>query len=606
MSAAVEEQKPVVPVEASTVEPTPAPVVADKPVEAAEPTVEEPAKTEEPAAPAEEKKEVKPAEPILSGALGYKAPGLKNAFRFSKKHFWFTEEPVSTEGLAHYLRGEKPEVAHPTAAWSSKTGKGLVYFVKHAEQTDKPAGVLNLSEATEVTKDGFTSFFVKIAGHKHTFEAQTPKERDGWLASFEKAFAEAKELKEEIVNSEEYKEVKATLAKPIALVHHTAKESTPKKSSDVAPKLAEAESSTAAETPAAARTGSSSSSSDDEEKRKKKASKSKSRSVSRGKRASIFGNFLGKKEKVEDKKEEKKEETEAKKEETPGAEPAPVVAAPVIVEELPKPVAEEAKTEETPVVAEASAPAEEKKVEEPKPKPTKRASIFGGFIKGLKSPTKEKDESEVVPAPPAKETETTAVAPKVEETPAPAAETPVATTEAPKEEVKPTTPHKEKEHFSFGKFLGAAKEKAKSPVHEKAPEPKAEEPVKKEEPVAPVAPVEPVVEAPKEEKKEEENTPTTKKRGSIFEKYGEKGLGLLRNASKAGRSKKEDKATPATAKVEETPEPKEEKVEEPKPVEKKEETPIADAETKAIGDVVPEAVTVGEAPKSTTQVSATA
>jgi len=43
------------------------------------------------------------------------------------------------------LRGEKDaEHAHTVAAWSSVTGKGLLYFVKHADQKDTPAGVLKL------------------------------------------------------------------------------------------------------------------------------------------------------------------------------------------------------------------------------------------------------------------------------------------------------------------------------------------------------------------------------------------------------------------------------------------------------------------------------
>lgn len=83
-----EEQKPAVTTEAGTVEPTPAPagvVAADKPAETVEPKADETAKTEEAAASAEDKKEEKkeekaeekPVEPITSGALGYKAPGLK-------------------------------------------------------------------------------------------------------------------------------------------------------------------------------------------------------------------------------------------------------------------------------------------------------------------------------------------------------------------------------------------------------------------------------------------------------------------------------------------------------------------------------------------------
>lgn len=184
--------------------------------------------------------------------------------------------------------------------------------------------------------------------------------------------------------------------------------------------------------------------------------------------------------------------------------------------------------------------------------------------------------------------------------------------------------------------MGGAKEKVKSPTTEKTPEaPKTEEPAKTEETPAPAAaaPAEPAAEASKEEKKEEETpattstaeatTPTTKpKRGSIFgnltgsvkkEKEGDsekpKGLsGLFRNASKAGRSKKEKESTPPPAKVEETAEPKEEaKTEEPAKEEKKEETPApAPTEPAAIGDVVPDAVSVGQAPKSTPQVSTTA
>jgi hypothetical protein len=115
------------------------------------------------------------------------------------------------------------------------------------------------------------------------------------------------------------------LGKPATLAvasASTAKEATPKKSSDVKPTE-----------PATARTGSSSSSSssdNEDKKNKKKASKSKSRSVSRGKRASVFGTLLGKKEKVEEKKEEKKEEkAEEKKAEEAEASTA-IAAEPVI------------------------------------------------------------------------------------------------------------------------------------------------------------------------------------------------------------------------------------------------------------------------------------
>jgi hypothetical protein len=95
MSAAVEQKPVVIAPEASVVEPTTAPVepvapvapttaeekILEKPLEAAaNPTTEETPKVDgetAAAAPVEEKKEEKPVEPIYSGALGYKAPGLK-------------------------------------------------------------------------------------------------------------------------------------------------------------------------------------------------------------------------------------------------------------------------------------------------------------------------------------------------------------------------------------------------------------------------------------------------------------------------------------------------------------------------------------------------
>lgn len=59
---------------------TAAPATEDKPAEvdaAAAPVAETVATEGETGAPVEEKKEEKPIEPIYSGALGYKAPGLK-------------------------------------------------------------------------------------------------------------------------------------------------------------------------------------------------------------------------------------------------------------------------------------------------------------------------------------------------------------------------------------------------------------------------------------------------------------------------------------------------------------------------------------------------
>ena len=73
--------------------------------------------------------------------------GLTNSYRslrFSKKYFWLGKEAVPSKDLHNYLRGEKPEHAHPNAAWSSQTGEGLLYFSKSADQKATPAGIINL------------------------------------------------------------------------------------------------------------------------------------------------------------------------------------------------------------------------------------------------------------------------------------------------------------------------------------------------------------------------------------------------------------------------------------------------------------------------------
>ena len=203
------------------------------------------------------------------------------------------------------------------------------------------------------------------------------------------------------------------------------------------------------------------------------------------------------------------------------------------------------------------------------PKPTKRGSIFGSLASKLRSPTTEK-EADTVPPVPAKDepaTETPAEAPKIEENPAEATETP---TEAPKETSEET---------------------------------------------------------PKEEALKEEAPATTpaaalkSKRGSIFgnltgsvkkEKSDGEGeaktnklTGLFRNASKAGKSKdvkKKDATTPP--KVEEAAEPATEET----PASEAAPTiePTLAAEPNSIGDAVSAAVTVGQAPKSTPEVSAAA
>jgi hypothetical protein len=74
--------------------------------------------------------------------------------------------------------------------------------------------------ATDLVKDGTVAFAFKISGHKHTFEAQTAPERDGWFVAVEKAIAEAKEAKEGIESSEGYKEQKEKIGKSLQFGSH--------------------------------------------------------------------------------------------------------------------------------------------------------------------------------------------------------------------------------------------------------------------------------------------------------------------------------------------------------------------------------------------------
>ena len=71
-------------------------------------------------------------------------PRSLRSLRFSKNFFWFNDEAVDPQQLSTYLRGEKPEIGHPTAAYASQTGKGLMFFAKRAEDKPQPSGILNL------------------------------------------------------------------------------------------------------------------------------------------------------------------------------------------------------------------------------------------------------------------------------------------------------------------------------------------------------------------------------------------------------------------------------------------------------------------------------
>ncbi|KAI9882280.1 MAG: hypothetical protein M1823_005975 [Watsoniomyces obsoletus] len=447
--------------------------------------------------------------PLTDGVLGYKAPGLVKSLRFSKKYFWFGDAAVPTKDLHSYLRGEKPEVAHDNVAWSSQTGKGLLYFAKSLDQKAAPAGIINLAEVSELTKDGGLEFHFKLNGHKHTFQAVSAAERDAWFARLETAVADAKTMAFEVTSSAGYQEQLEQLGKSNAAVvagSSTKRESSaPRKSTDKVRN-------------AVKRDDSSSDSSHGEGKkalRQKSKDRTKSRSLSR-KRASLFGSLMGKKEEHDEKKAEVKDAKASEPVTTTDAaatttdkpaiplenKPADsthhaevvgrsrvdahhgatsadaegtaarVLSAPVenVDESKPAPIAkdgeavieEPAKTTETPVTDTTPAvPAKDAT-----PKPTKRNSFFGAFFqrRDVASPADEKKEKDVVPAVPPKDSTVASTAPVLPEpnmsgapteptTTAEALTTPaVATTTEPAvtpTKEKPTTP---RESF-FGKFM---------------------------------------------------------------------------------------------------------------------------------------------------------
>ncbi|EXJ68254.1 uncharacterized protein A1O5_08869 [Cladophialophora psammophila CBS 110553] len=391
----VEAPKPVE--ETPVVEPTK--VAAEQPESTAEPTETAaapaetteatPALAEEPAAAAtEEAKKEEPASettPASEGVLGYKEPTFFKKFIFSKHYFWFQEEPSTAESLTNFMKSEKVDAKHSDAAWARETGKGLLFYSKRVEDKATPAGIINLSDASSVTKEGF-QFSFKSGAHVHRFEASSSKERDSWIAAVEKAIEEAKSLKEDITERESYKKNVEEYSKPAfapaaaAVKTSRSKSKEPKKSVDA---------STAA---AAAAADAAATSSDADETTKPAAERSQSR-----KRGSIFGTLLSKKEEHAEKKEEKPEVPEKKEEakETPEA-------------------AEAAASGAVPATSAASDKKEEKEEASPTEKKGKRGSVFGSLFRNrVASPTTEKSERDAMTSsdvPPVSET-----APKLEE-----------------------------------------------------------------------------------------------------------------------------------------------------------------------------------------------
>ncbi|KAL8841680.1 MAG: hypothetical protein Q9176_003075 [Flavoplaca citrina] len=404
------------------------------------------------------------SQPISEGVLAYKQPGLVKSLMYSKKFFWFGDEPVEHKHLTDYLRGEKAaDVARPNAAHASQTGKGLLFFAKRAEDKPQPQGIINLADIKDVAKTGPTEFNFKYHGHKHVFHAISPAERDGWLVALETQLNEATTNRDGVTSSEGYKSSLDKFSKPgaYAAAPSTSRSlSRHKKHADTKP----AEGSHA---PVTSGVGGDSASSSDEAK----TSNAKSRSQSR-KRSSMFGALLGKKEQHDEKKELKKEDKKEKKEEQAEekaikaevkkeekaekeaekeerkeekkalksdgvVEPKPLDAAAVASRVMGNPVvplegstAESAKTDEplaaanTPVEPSASTVEPSTTAAEPSavsttpretaPKATKRNSIFGNFFGKKEAPAATKPTAamsadETAPTVPAKDTEPTPV-----------------------------------------------------------------------------------------------------------------------------------------------------------------------------------------------------
>ncbi|KAM3418964.1 hypothetical protein BST61_g4921 [Cercospora zeina] len=520
-------------------------------------------------------------EPITEGTLAYKGPGLLKSIIPSKKDFWLSDDAVAPQNLDLYLRGEKPEISHPVVAWASQTGKGLLFFNKKGETNrEHPADVLALYDASDLKKSAPHEFSFKLHGDNHTFKASNDAERDGWYLSIERAIEHAKASKEDIRASEGYKAEIEKLNKPNVVGAATTRSlSKPKKSTDVPP---------------TERIGSSDGEADEDKKKSHK-----SRSTSRG----ILNRFKSNKEESADKKVEQEDKKEG--EDAPVA--ASTEAAPII-----------ASTSAADIPAAADVAAEEKAAEAPveeKAKPNKRGSIFGRVSSGwsgLRSPAKEKDikdaelRNEPAAAAPVSDNppvlpETAGATDSTAAPIAPAVEEPATEVKAEEKKEEVATPNKEKNNFlsGIGGFIKRnrsvspntpKKESAKADEAVAAP---ADEPaVKSEEPAteATAAAAEPSTEAPIEKVDEPKTETTTpNKRQSVLGSLG-------RRASKAlnriQAPKKENTASAAAdAKAEDTA-----------AVKPAEETPAVNGETKkeeaeaqkSIGDVVPDAVNVGQ------------
>ena len=339
------------------------------------------AATETPAAAEEPKKEE--VEPIEAGTLEHKgAPASfpKNII-FSKNYFWFGSEAMSSDKLATYLKNEKAtDISHYVISWAAETGKGLLFIAKESDKAT-PTGIIPLADASEPTTDGTNKFSFTSKGHKHAFKAPTTAVRDNWVSQLKLKIAEAKELAATVTESENYKHTMESL-NPTAAAKKEEKPAAETPKEEVAPEAPKEDAAVEEEKK-------------DEVKEEKKEDKKDRRSASR-KRASIFGNLLGKKEEAKKETAAEEKPAEDKPAETTGAATA---EAPVESTPATEPVVETSATE-TPA-APAETPESPKEVS-PKPAASKRSSIFSSLSFGKKKAATES--GEVAPVTPVKET----------------------------------------------------------------------------------------------------------------------------------------------------------------------------------------------------------
>ncbi len=62
---------------------------------------------------------------------------------YSKKFFWFGEEPVDTKAATTFKADKVVDVAHHVASWAAETGKGLLFYSEKSDKT-APHGAIQL------------------------------------------------------------------------------------------------------------------------------------------------------------------------------------------------------------------------------------------------------------------------------------------------------------------------------------------------------------------------------------------------------------------------------------------------------------------------------